>query len=163
VCARVCELGFFRNVTSSTELDDTPRAASPIRSSFTSIRPSLFRSSCSNSSAQRRSRSGSVPLSWQRALVVHMMTIYPHGNVTVTRGNASVKKTEDLRVQRASKQGAVGEIKPLEFRRWCEPAVCVCVCVCRYQNQEAFKIMETPLPRNPREIHLFYPISTAMF
>jgi len=74
------------------------------------------------------------------------MTIYPHGNVTVTRGNASVKKTEDLRVQRASKQGAVGEIKPLEFRRWCEPAVCVCVATRTRKLSKSWK-------RHFQEIH----------
>lgn len=104
-------LGFFR--TSSTELNDIPRAASPMRSSFTSIRPSLFRSSCSKSSAQSRSRSGSTPLSWHRARVqperhprCHMM-LSTHGQ---PRRDISMKaRTGGRRVLRASKKGAVSE------------------------------------------------------
>lgn len=119
-------LGFFR--TSSTELHDIPRAASPIRSSFTSIRPSLLRSSCSKSSAQSRSRSGSTPLSWHRALVqperhprCHM-TVSAHGHPR--RHIGSVK--DGRRVVLASKKGAVSELKPLAklaLCRWCQTAV----------------------------------------
>lgn len=103
VCVCVC-VGFLFFRTSSTELHDTPRAASPIRSSFTSIRPSLFRSSCSKSSVQRRSRSGSVPLSWQRALVHMMMVLYPHGDGHPWKriGQKDGRPSRSARVQKRS-------------------------------------------------------------
>lgn len=56
----------------SREPLESPRPASPVRSSRMSMCPSLLRSSCSNSSAQRFSLSWSGPadsLSWQHAQV----------------------------------------------------------------------------------------------